>query len=64
MITAHDKWKCVKRELKLRNSAYPRLVGDGRMTHREARHQLDVMAAIVEDYRQLAEKEDEETRLL
>lgn len=64
MITAHDKWKCAERELALRRKVYPRWVNDGKLTHREARHELDVMQAIVSDYRAQAEVEENGERLL
>jgi hypothetical protein len=64
VITAHDKLKCVERELALRRKVYPRWISEGRMTHRDARYELDVMAEIAEDYRKLAEDEDKEGRLL
>lgn len=63
-ISATDKLKCAERELALRRRVYPRWVNDGKLTHREARQELDLMQAIAEDYRVLAEAEDKEDRLL
>jgi hypothetical protein len=64
MITAHDKWKCAERELAMRRRVYPKQITAGRLTMREARYEIDLMAAIAEDYRQLAEVEDKEGTLL
>lgn len=56
-IATIDKLKSVERELKLRQSAYPRWVSVGRMTPGHAARELAVMQAIVDDYRQLAAKD-------
>ena len=64
MITAHDKLRCAERELALRRRVYPRWVNDGKITHREARQELDLMQAIADDYRKLADIEDQQDRLL
>ena len=58
MITARDKLTCVERELRLRERVYDRMVDKGRMSKRQSDHEIDVMAAIVEDYRQLVMFED------
>jgi hypothetical protein len=64
MSTARDKWKCADRELQLRHRVYPRWVEQGRMTMAVARRELDLMAEIAADYRQLAEAEEKEGTLL
>lgn len=63
-ITAHEKWKACERELDMRHRVYPKWVAAGKMTHREARYELDVMAEIVADYLRLADQEEQEERLL
>jgi len=45
-----DKIKCVKRELALRKSAYPKWVASGRMKKETADREIEVMEAIVQDY--------------
>lgn len=54
MITDADKLRCAERELRLRLRNYPRWVAIQRLTQEQARHEIDCMAAIVEDYRKLA----------
>lgn len=64
MITTHEKMKCCERELAMRKRVYPRWVAAGKMTHREARYELDVMAAMLADYAVQTEAEEQEERLL
>jgi hypothetical protein len=52
-ITNLDKFKCAERELALRKASYPKAVGSGKLSHDKATREIDVMAAIVEDYRKL-----------
>ena len=63
-ITARSKFECARREVEQRQRVYPRLVAAEKMTAQFADRQLEVMAAIAEDYRALAELEEQETRLL
>ena len=49
--TAKDKLRCAERELGYRRVVYPRRVGDGKMRAEEAERQIEIMEAIVEDYR-------------
>lgn len=51
MISNQDKLHCVERELTLRLRLYIRLITRGRMTATEASREIEVMRAIVEDYR-------------
>jgi hypothetical protein len=53
MITAADKLQCAERELKYRHRVYGRLVDRGKMTREQADRELELMAAIADDYRQL-----------
>lgn len=53
-ITAADKLQCVERELRYRHRVYGRLVERGKMTRQEADRELELMAAIAEDYREVA----------
>jgi hypothetical protein len=45
-----DKLKSLKRELALRERVYPKRVADGKMTHQQAQHELEIMRVIVADY--------------
>jgi hypothetical protein len=56
-FTAEEKWECAGRELRLRTRVYPRWIAKHNMTQDEAARELELMAAIVEDYRALAAKE-------
>ena len=55
-ITTRDKLACARRELAMRQAAYPKWIGK-RMTQAQADHEIAVMAAIVDDYRRQAERE-------
>ncbi|HEY2242616.1 MAG TPA: hypothetical protein VGH47_00145 [Xanthobacteraceae bacterium] len=57
-ITIADKFKCVQRELAMRQHVYPRLIEAGKLKPAAAEREIDVMAAIVEDYRRLSENPD------
>ncbi len=57
IVTTADKLTCVERELKYRQRVYARLVGEGKMSQGKATLELAIMQAIIEDYRQAAEKE-------
>jgi phosphoenolpyruvate carboxylase len=50
-ITDQDKLVCLARELQMRRRLYPRQIGSGRMTADEARREIELMEAIVADYR-------------
>lgn len=63
-VSAHDKWKCCERELAMRKRVYPKWIASGKMTHREARYEIDVMTEIAADYQRLADQEEQEERLL
>jgi hypothetical protein len=54
MITAVDKMQCAERELRYRRHVYGRLVERGKMTREQADRELELMAAIAEDYREVA----------
>ena len=51
MFTETDKLACAKRELKFRERVYPRLIDTGKMTAALAARELDLMRAIVDDYK-------------
>jgi hypothetical protein len=57
MITATHKLHCVERELKFRLRVYERLVERGKMTKRQRDREIELMTAIVDDYKQQAEQE-------
>lgn len=50
-ITDHEKLKCAERELKYRVWVYPRRVAEKKMSAAAAMREIDVMTAIVADYR-------------
>jgi hypothetical protein len=54
-ITAADKHREARRELKMRLHVYPRFVAQGHLKQEIADRQIAVMAAIVEDYAALLE---------
>jgi hypothetical protein len=60
MVTNRDKLACAERELAFRFRVYDRLVVKGRMTRAEQEHEIEVMSAIVEDYRALASADEPE----
>ena len=51
MISDRDKLKCLEREIALRRSVYPTLIDKGRLKPDTAAYEIEVMAAIAEDYR-------------
>ena len=56
-FTEVAKHAALKRELGWRRKVYPNRVGTGRMSIKEATYQIDIMAALVEQHRVLAEAE-------
>lgn len=52
MITEADKLKCAERELKLRRRVYANRLVTGRMTKKQADHEIACMEAIVADYQE------------
>jgi hypothetical protein len=52
-----QKLACTEREIKKRRQVYPGLILTGRMSEEKAHYEIEVMQAIAEDYRKLAEKE-------
>ena len=63
-FTAQDKLICVKRELGLRQRAYPRWVANGTMRQAASDKEIALMKAIIEDYEKLAEAERAAGRLI
>jgi hypothetical protein len=57
MITNRDKFECVVRELGYRYRVYGRLVARGSMSQAQRNHEIEVMEAIVADYRELVSVE-------
>ncbi len=47
-ISLEEMKKCVERELETRSSAYPGLVGRGKITAADAVHEQNTMSALVE----------------
>ena len=57
-ISNHDKLHCAERELKFRFRVYDRLIVRGKMTEAQKAREIELMSAIVEDYRALAADEE------
>lgn len=57
MLTAEDKLRCAEREYRMRQRVYPNRIETGRMSAAKTKYELAVMAAIIEDYREQAERE-------
>ena len=55
--TNEQKLKCAERELRFRQRVYPHLVERGKMTRQESDRELELMQAIADDYRILAQAE-------
>lgn len=49
-ITFTDKEACARRELNFRRRVYERRVADGKMKQADADREIEVMAAILDDY--------------
>jgi hypothetical protein len=64
MITNKEKFQCVSRELQYRYRVYDRLVCRGKMTKQEQEREIELMSAIVEDYRALASADEPEFAML
>ena len=50
-VTRADKRACLEREIRMRRRVYPRFVQSGKLTQAEADREIDVMEAILADYR-------------
>jgi hypothetical protein len=50
-VTARQKLDCAERELRIRKQVYLNKVMTGRLTQAKADYEIEVMAAIAEDYR-------------
>ncbi len=57
IFTAADKLACLERELRYRESVYPRRIANGTMTEKLAKRQIALIEAIIEDYRKAAQRE-------
>lgn len=51
-ISDDDKLRELKRELRMRRSAYPRWVASGSLSAETAERQIAIMEAVVDDYEQ------------
>jgi hypothetical protein len=47
-VTVEDQIACVRREIRMRQSVYPRWVDSGKMTPKKATDELEAMAAVLE----------------
>jgi hypothetical protein len=63
-ISNGDKWKEARREIGWRKYVYPHRIEMGKMQADHAQRLIEIMEAIAEDYRILAEQDDQEERLL
>ena len=57
MITTQDKLRCVAREVALRRNVYRKRVALGKMTAELAKRELELMQAILEDYKNWIQEE-------
>lgn len=51
-MTDEDKYHCARRELMMREKVYPKWVKAGRMSETTAQREIDLMEAIMNDYRE------------
>lgn len=58
--TNRDKLACAERELAFRFRVYDRMVVRGKMTKDEQEREIELMSAIVEDYRAMADADEPE----
>jgi hypothetical protein len=56
-ISVFDKTACVEREVRMRESVYPRWVAVGKMSDKQAKRELAVMKAILADYREFSREQ-------
>lgn len=54
MRTLVEQLRCVEREIKMRERAYPRFVEQGRMTEQQAARELATMRDVAETLRGMA----------
>jgi len=57
-VTNSDKLACVERELAFRHRVYTRLVASGKMSKEKQDREIELMSAIVEDYRAAAASDE------
>ena len=57
------KLRCLRRELKMREKAYPRWVAEGRMGAERGGYDLESLRQVVEDYSKLAEEKEPTLKL-
>jgi hypothetical protein len=57
IFTETQKLEALRRELSWRKKVYPNRTASGRMTPHEAKYQLAIIEAIIEDYERQAERE-------
>lgn len=63
MVTTKEKLDCVRRELKLRRSLYPRWIENEKISQDVADREIAIMAAIEADYQREADAEAAQGRL-
>jgi len=56
-FSAEEKLDCAMRELKMRQRVYPNRVLTQRMTERQAKRELELMAEIRDDYLELSNRD-------
>lgn len=56
-MTIHDQIKSVSRELRMRKSAYPKWVADGRMDHEMSVWEIKAMKAVLKTLTEIADKD-------
>ncbi len=56
MSSIQDMIKCVSREIRLRKSAYPKWIEDGRMNPEISRWEIVTMEAVLKTLNEIADK--------
>ena len=57
IFTTTEKIACAERELRYRIRVYARLVAEGKISERQAKLEIALMGAIVDDYCKLRDEE-------
>ncbi|WP_412508779.1 hypothetical protein [Roseovarius sp. SYSU LYC5161] len=50
ILSTHDKYAAVRREIRQRRRVYPRLIEQGKMSQADADREIAIMEAIADDY--------------
>ena len=56
-ISIEDQIACVRRELRMRSSVYPRWIGNGKMTEAQASREINAMGAVLATLERVASEQ-------